>query len=149
MTAVRPVFDTNVLVSALLFHSGVLSWLRGAWRSGRLRPLASRETTTELIRVLAYPKFALEAHERRDLLDDYLPFCETVAVPHPPPPTPECRDPSDRPFLELAVAGRADALVTGDANIQLLTEVFAVPILSPATFRRRWKQTVDDDASVS
>ncbi|MDE0394149.1 MAG: putative toxin-antitoxin system toxin component, PIN family [Gammaproteobacteria bacterium] len=138
MTAVRPVFDTNVLVSALLFHSGALSWLRGAWRSGRLRPLASRETTSELIRVLAYPKFVLEAHDQRELLDDYLPFCETVTVPHPPPPTPECRDPSDRPFLELAIAGSADALVTGDANIQMLAEVFAVPILSPAAFRRRF-----------
>ena len=139
MTAVRPVFDTNVLVSALLFHSGALSWLRGAWRSGRLRPLVSRETTTELIRVLAHPRFALRAHEQRDLLDDYLPFCETVAVPQPPPPTPECRDPSDRPFLELAVAGRADGLVTGDASIQMLAEVFSVPILSPANFRGRFR----------
>ena len=66
-------------------------------------------------------------------------------MPHPPPPTPECRDPSDRPFLELAVAGRADALVTGDANIQVLTEVFAVPILSPATFRRRFSYEGADD----
>ena len=144
MTAVRPVFDTNVLVSALLFHSGALSWMRGAWRSGRLRPLVSRETTTELIRVLAYPKFALDAREQHDLLDDYLPFCETVAVPHPPPAMPVCRDPSDRPFLELAAAGRADALVTGDANIHLLMEVFTVPILSPAAFRRRFSQAEGD-----
>ena len=137
MKAVRPVFDTNVLVSALLFHSGALSWLRGAWRSRRLRPLASRETTTELIRVLAYPKFALEAHEQHDLLDDYLPFCETVAVPETPPTVPECRDPFDRPVLELALAGRADALVTGDTDILALAKEFSVPILSPAAFRER------------
>ena len=48
MTLVRPVLDTNVLVSALLFHSGALSWLRGAWRSGRIRPLAGQQTTAEL-----------------------------------------------------------------------------------------------------
>ena len=53
MTPVRPVLDTNVLVSALLFHSGALSWLRSAWHSGQVSPLASRETAAELIRVLA------------------------------------------------------------------------------------------------
>ena len=137
MTPVRPVLDTNVLVSALLFHSGALSWLRGAWRSGRIRPLAGQRTTAELIRVLAYPKFALGGGERQDLLDDYLPYCETVAVPEPPPTVPECRDPFDRPFLELALAGRADALVSGDGDILVLAEVFSVPILSPAAFGQR------------
>ena len=137
MTPVRPVLDTNVLVSALLFHSGTLLWLGGAWRSGHIRPLASRQTTAELIRVLAYPKFALSAGERRELLDDYLPFCETVAVPETPPSVPECRDPFDRPFLELALAGRADALVTGDTDILALAKEFSVPILSPAAFRER------------
>lgn len=136
MTPVRPVLDTNVLVSALLFHSGALSWLRGAWHSGRIRPLAGRQTTAELIRVLAYPKFALSEGERQDLLDDYLPSCETVTVPEPPPAVPGCRDPFDRPFLELALAGRADALVTGDGDILALARGFPVPILSPAAFQR-------------
>ena len=135
MTPVRAVFDTNVLVSALLFHGGALAWLRGAWRSGSVVPLASRETTAELIRVFAYPKFALTDSERHDLLDDYLPLCESVAVPDPPPETPKCRDPFDQPFLELALAGEAAAMVTGDADLLTLKKAFAVPILSPAAFR--------------
>ncbi|MCE2392159.1 MAG: putative toxin-antitoxin system toxin component, PIN family [Proteobacteria bacterium] len=135
MTPIRPVLDTNVLVSALLFYSNSVSWLRGDWRSGHIRPLASRDTTAELIRVLAYPKFALNAAERSDLLDDYLPFCETVAVPDPPPEVPECRDPFDRPFLETALAGRADALVTGDSDVLALVDQFSIPILSPAAFK--------------
>ncbi|MDE0392900.1 MAG: putative toxin-antitoxin system toxin component, PIN family [Rhodospirillales bacterium] len=137
MTPVRPVLDTNILVSALLFHSGALAWLRGAWRSGRIRPLAGPQTTTELIRVLSYPKFALSDGERQELLDDYLPFCETVAVPEPPPEVPACRDPFDRPFLELALAGRADVLVTGDADLLALANDFSVPIVSPAAFKER------------
>ena len=103
----------------------------------RLRPLASRDTAAELIRVVPYPKFGLTADERRDLLDDYLPYCETVTLPDPPPVVPECRDPFDRPFLELALAGRADALITGDADILALAESFAVPILSPAALEMR------------
>ena len=79
-----------------------------AWRAGRVQPLVSRDTATELLRVLTYPKFGLTAEERQDLLDDYLPCCETVAVPEPPPAVPQCRDPFDRPFLDLALAARAD-----------------------------------------
>ena len=141
MTPARTVLDTNVLVSALLFHAGSLSWLRTAWRSGHIRPLVSQNTTAELLRVLTYPKFALNAGEQRDLLDDYLPFCETVAVPDPPPVVPECRDSSDRPFLELAWASRADALVTGDADMLALANTFPVPILSPVAFGRWLRET--------
>ena len=142
MTSPRLVLDTNVLLSALLFHSGRLSWLRGAWSSGRIRPLAGRETTSELIGVLGYPKFRPSEADRQDLLEDYLRWCETVSVPNPPFVVPECRDPFDRPFMELAIAGRADALVTGDAGLQALADVFTVPILTPAGLKR---QLYDDE----
>lgn len=137
MTPPRLVLDTNVLISALLFPSGRVSWLRHAWGTERIRPLAGRETAAELIRVLAYPKFRLSDADRQDLLEDYLPFCETVAVPDPPPAVPECRDPFDRPFLELALAARADALITGDEDLLALAGRFAVPILTPATLKQQ------------
>ena len=88
MTRPRLVLDTNVLLSALLFPSGSVSWIRASWRSGRIRPIVSPDTTAEFLRVLAYPKFGLTAEERQDLLDDYLPCCETVAIPDQPPPGP-------------------------------------------------------------
>lgn len=136
MTRSRVVLDTNVLVSALLFHAGALSWLRQAWRSEAILPLASRDTAAELIRVLSYPKFRLGPDEREDLLGDYLPWCETVRVPKRTR-VPHCRNPLDRPFLQLALAAEADALVTGDKDLLGLAGVFAVPILSPAAFRNR------------
>lgn len=134
MTVPRMVFDTDVLVSALLFPDGRLSWLREAWQSQAVVPLASSDTTRELIRVLFYPKFRLTAGERDDLLADYLPWCETVAVSKQPD-TPDCRDPFDRVFLSLALAGRADALITGDDDLLALAPVFPVPILSPRAAR--------------
>jgi putative PIN family toxin of toxin-antitoxin system len=136
MRAPRVVLDTNVLVSALLFHAGEPSWLRIAWQAETIRPLASHDTTAELIRVLSYPKFKLTVDEHEDLLGDYLPWCETVTVPDRIT-VPDCRDPSDRPFLELAVAARADALITGDGDLLALAKVFVVPILPPAAFRDR------------
>ncbi len=137
LTPVRPVLDTSVLISSLLFSAGQVSWLREAWRQGRIRPLISRETTAELIQVLAYPKFSLDADDQRELLDDYLPYCEGVDVSGKPAEMPQYRDPFDQPFLHLAAAGQADVLVTGDADILALADAFAVPILSPGSFRRR------------
>ena len=130
MTRTRWVLDTNVLLSALLFPTGRLTWLRDAWRAGTILPLVSRETATELIRVLGYPRFGLTPREREDLLADYLPHCESIIV-STPPPIPQCRDPFDRPFLELAVAAHADALITGDKDLHSLARVFPIPILTP------------------
>jgi len=46
---------------------------------------------------------------------------------------PDCGDPYDRPFLELALAGRAEALVTGDKDLLALVETFTVRILIRAS----------------
>lgn len=88
--------------------------------SGRIVPLASPATAQELVRVLAYPKFKLTAGEQHDLLGDYLPWAKVVQMPEPPPVTPPCRDPFDLPFLQLAIAGKADALVSGDKDLLAL-----------------------------
>lgn len=57
-----------------------------------------------------------------------------------PVPRPDCRDPFDRPFLALAVAGEADALVTGDGDLLALAPEFGVPILTPDGFRERLRR---------
>ena len=130
-----------MLLSALLFPGGRLTWIRELWQAEAIVPLASRDTTTELVRVLCYPKFGLTAGEREDLLADYLPWCETVSMSEPPA-VPNCRDPFDRPFLELAVYGQADALVTGDRDLLVLAPVFSVPILTPNEMRDRLAKAV-------
>ena len=135
MSPPRVVLDTNVLVSALLFPRSSLSWLRTAWRSGDIVPLAGGEPTKELLRVLCYPKFRLTEEEREDVLADYLPWCETITA-GAGVAVPDCRDPFDRPFLELALSGRADALVTGDGDLLALASVFPVSILTPAALKR-------------
>ena len=85
--------------------------------------------------MLGYPKFALSVREQEDLLADYLPFCTTVKVPVPPPRTPACRDAFDIPFLELAIAGGADFLVTGDLDLLTLSgEFHQCPIIKAEEF---------------
>lgn len=134
MKSLRLVLDTNVLVSALVFAEGSLPWLRVSWRSKAVVPLASRDTTNELLRVLTYPKFELTGDDIEHLLADYLPWCEPVTVSEAPL-VPECRDPFDRPFLELALCGEADALVTGDRDLLALAPEFSVPIATAREIR--------------
>ena len=129
MAPPRFVIDTNVVVGTLIFRSGRLAWLREAWRAQRVVPLASEATVAEFARVLSYSKFGLSPEERIERLFAYLPWCETVDVSDDTS-VPECRDPSDRPFLQLAVASQADALVTEDRDLLSLAPVFGIPILT-------------------
>lgn len=45
-----------------------------------------------------------------------------------------CRDPSDNKFLEVAINGRADFIVSGDNDLLVLNPFEGIPIIDPATF---------------
>jgi len=107
------VLDTNAVVSALLFSQGQLSWLRHFWQGSDVSVLSSKATIDELIRVLAYPKFELDREEINALLADFLPYVIAVDVA-PTKSNPMCRDPDDQIFVDLAISGKANYLVTGD-----------------------------------
>jgi putative PIN family toxin of toxin-antitoxin system len=131
----RAVFDTNVVVSALVFARR-LAWLRQAWAQGVVLPVVCRETVAELLRVLAYPKFRLDASDRDLLLADYLPCAEIAVLLDPPPSLPiPCRDRDDVVFLRLAIACSADLMVSGDADLTDLETAYAV--VSPTNLRKR------------
>lgn len=130
----RVVIDTNLILSALVFAQGRLTALRLAWQDNRIQPLLSKDTAAELLRVLAYPKFKLSADDQQELLADYLPYCLSVVIPNPPPATPDCRDVFDLPFLQLAIVGQADFLVTGDQDLLSITDDFICPILTAEQF---------------
>ena len=146
MIVPRLVLDTNVLLSSLLFRSGSPVWIRRAWQSDAIRPLASRDSVEELVRVLSYPKFRLTEGDHRELLDDYLPWCETVSVPASMT-APLSRDPSDQPFLALALFAEADALITGAQDLLAMAQAVSVPILTPAAFRQAWPNLREPAAS--
>jgi uncharacterized protein len=126
----RVVMDTNVVLSALLFAQGRLAPVRLYWQQLRFLPLASASTIAELLRVLTYPKFRLTPADRQELLADYLPYCKTVKIPSRRPATPPCHDPHDVQFLELAIAGKADYLVTGDADLLAVTLGKRCPVVT-------------------
>jgi len=131
----RVVTDTNVVLSALLFKSGKVSWLVPLWRFGRIIPIISKDTASELIRVLKYPKFKLTPDEQTAVLSAFLPHAE-VSVARGAVSVPTCRDPDDDMFLVLAAQARADYLVTGDADLLAVHGFKTCPIITPEQFRR-------------
>lgn len=125
----RVVIDTNVLVSAALKENSLpatavhLALLRGTL-------LKSAPTEAELLRVLDRPYLVRLMSPRIRLwiiatlaAAELVPIGERVAV---------CRDPDDDKFLEVAVNGHADMIVSGDADLLTLNPFRGIPIVTPA-----------------
>jgi putative PIN family toxin of toxin-antitoxin system len=129
---VRVVLDTNVLVSALLFH-GRLAAMATLWQSGAIVPVISRETFDEFRVVLAYPKFNLTEEEIAAIIEDeILPFFEVTEIVDSVNGV--CRDPHDDQFLAAAASGGAVYLVTGDRDLLELKKFRSVEIVTPQEF---------------
>lgn len=132
MSSRRYVFDTNTLVSALLFNrSKPGRALSAAVARGTL--LMSAETAHELGAVLEREKFdryVLRA-TRREFLTALLEEAEFVDVSER---VEESRDPDDDTFLALAAEGDAAAIVSGDGDLLVLQSFRGIPILTADAF---------------
>lgn len=128
----RVVADTNVLVSRLILPDSVpAKVLRQVELNSLL--LFSESTMYELADVLARPKFDryVSRDDRRGFLErlgkiaEFIPIVQFVR---------ECCDPSDDKFLEVALNGSADVIITGDDDLLELHPWRDVAILSPSQF---------------
>ena len=137
----RVVLDTNVVVSAILFTRGHLTWIREGWAKGRILPLIDTSFAEELLRVLAYHKFRLTQDDIQTLLGTYLPFTEAVNTASAKTSRLQrCRDRHDQKFLVLAQEGKADVLVTGDQALVALAGQTRFALETPSAFRRRFEE---------
>lgn len=127
----RLVVDTNVFVSAILkVNSLPFQVVRWVDQHGGL--LKSVETERQLIDVLARPHIAaVTIPGFRDDLAKLLARAELITITER---VAACRDPTDDKFLELAVNGGADLIVTGDADLLALHPFREIPILAPTAF---------------
>jgi putative PIN family toxin of toxin-antitoxin system len=129
----RVVVDTNVFVSAALKEKsqpGMAVHLVA--ESGVL--LKSTVTERELFVTLARPRLApLIPRRFRDWLSELLAAAELVTITER---ITACRDPKDDKFLEAAVNGRADLIVSGDADLLALNPFRGISIVTPADFVR-------------
>lgn len=132
----RFVVDTNVLISALLFKNSVpFRAIELAEKQGII--LYSEATLNELEQVLNRKKFNkyLSLEDRQVFLLKFVSVSELVSITEK---IAVCRDEKDNKFLELAVSGNANVIVTGDLDLLVLNPFQAVEIITPDIFIDRF-----------
>lgn len=133
----KVVFDTNTVISALLFRRK-LSVLVENWQQLETIPLICEQTHAEFLRVLAYPKFKLNVTQIEILAARYLSYTKMVTISkHNVNNLPKCRDDQDQIFLELAFIGQADFLVSGDDDLLILKSKTPFEIITPMDYLMR------------
>ena len=128
----RAVFDTNVLVSALLFENSTPAQpFFSVVANGEI--LLSIALVNEIHRILYRSKFDryINDSQREDFM---LALVESGTLVDVTEEINVCRDPKDNMILELAVNGRADVIVTGDTDLLVLNPFREIVILDPQTF---------------
>ena len=109
----RLLLDTNILVSGLLTSKGAPGNLVRAWLDPRFELVTSEEQIDELRRVLGYER--LQPYIHPEQARDFVENLEVLAIVATDLPTLEVSpDPDDNMILATAVAGDADAVVSGD-----------------------------------
>lgn len=128
----RSVLDTNVIVSAVLLKESISRQaFDKALEEGKI--LISVPVLLELAEVLSrkkLDKYLLEEERMRFLVallreTELVEITETIT---------DCRDAKDNKFLELALSGKADYIVSGDEDLLVLSPFRGIPILTPREF---------------
>jgi len=136
MSEQRFVVDNNILVSRLLAPNSIPAQaLRVVVEKGKL--LISADTLRELSVVLSRKKFdkyvSLENRQefiqRLGVISELILIQTRITI---------CRDPRDNKFLELAVDGKAQIIITGDQDLLILNPFENIDVLTPRDFLLRY-----------
>jgi len=138
--AARIILDTNIWLDWLVFNDSSLLYLKRAFSEGQVRILIDAACEAELERVLAYDlaRHTLAAPAQAECLAECRRIAQRIDEAAPEAERkllPRCVDPDDQKFLELALAARADVLITKDHKLlELARRTKPFRILNPRKF---------------
>ena len=127
----RVVLDTNVTIAAF-FWKGYPRIIYDLIREKKLVMLLSSDMEKEFIRVLGYPKFGLTSKEIPPFVRNLRSNAELVETKSKISFISE--DPTDNIFLECALDGNADYIISGDKHILDLEKYKNIQIVKPKEF---------------
>ena len=132
----RFVLDNNILVSALLVKNSAPFWvIKKVEEMGVV--LYQEATLLELNQVLNRKKFIkyFTVEEKQEFIVKLIESAELVVITES---IDICRDPKDNKFLELAVSGEADFIISGDRDLLVLNPFRSIEIITANDFLTRF-----------
>jgi putative PIN family toxin of toxin-antitoxin system len=132
MTKLRLVIDTNILISGLMSLNSLPQQVFD-YATSQAILLISDEVQSEIENVISRPKLQkyITLEQRNKFLTELSQQVERVTINQK---IRACRDPKDDKFLELAVCGEANYIITGDADLLDLHPFQNIPIVKAANF---------------
>ena len=127
------IFDNNILISAALFWTSVPAEAFRKARKNDNKILASNPVLEELKTTLLDSKFDkyVSLPKRIEFYEMYKSSVQTVPITTS---IVACRDPKDDMFLELAVSGNANIIITGDKDLLKLNPFRGIQVVTPKEF---------------
>ena len=126
----RVVLDTNIFISAVL--GGRLAVIVDEWKAGKFKLIVTDAIAREYLEVMNRPKFKISQGEIVAISDYLLQLGEFVTSEE------EIHvilvDPTDNKFLEAALAGKVDLIVSGDNHMLELKSFREIPIITAREF---------------
>jgi len=134
----KVVFDTNVFISAIIKGKSNPGRLLDMVRGGEIELVLSPDILSEIQAVLHYPKIKKIHQLQPEAIDAFLKYIASISQIVEPAKRLDVitDDPSDNIYLECAVEGHADFIVSGDHHLTDLKAYSGIRIMDPATFLR-------------
>jgi len=126
----RVVLDTNIFISGI-FWKGNPNKIVSEWRNGKFTLVSSMELVKELINTLKDFKIALPEEIIKEWIDLIIMNSELVIIKNE---LKAVEDPDDDKFIETALAGSADFIITQDKHLLKIKEYNNIKILTPTEF---------------
>ena len=135
----RVVLDTNVIVSGLLSPFGAPGEIIRMVASGFLEFCYDARILSEYQNVLTRQKFPFDQAHVEDLLEQ-IEFCGHITTGRPL--AKRLPDPDDEPFLEVALGGKAQYLVTGNLKHFPVKKRQGIRVVSPGEFLEIYRKSM-------
>lgn len=135
----RAVLDTNLLVSALIRKQGLPGQVLRYLRDGAFLIIVTVPILVEVVEVLSRPRIQHKYHIESDDITALINLVRLRGeLVSPNREIDACRDPKDNRFLEAAVAGNADMIISGDRDLLEMKVFETIPIITAAEFLARF-----------
>jgi len=125
----KAVMDTNVFVSGIFWEGNFCSSVIKKWRNGEFDLITSIEILDEFVRTLKSFKIRMPddmINEWRNLIIENSTIVESITKIDVVKD-----DPDDNKFIEAAVAGKADIIISQDKHLLKVGEYKGIKIIGP------------------